>query len=81
MSLIQNELLIAIRALNMHLPCGRVYTTIRKHNTFRVKFYDLGGPRDNFYRIVKELKGWDIFVARFHGGHDRACLTIIATKQ
>lgn len=80
-----NPLLATINKLPIFkIPCQRKYTTIRKNNKFRVKFYGVANNVPNRRELINTLakEGWTkIVVSRDTGNWNGIrSLTVVASK-
>lgn len=81
-----NHLLATINSLPIFkIPCQRKYTSVRKANVFRVKFYgvDLDSPpRDTSMTDALAKEGWSNIVMLFgdKNWNGICSLTVVATK-
>lgn len=84
MTKIRNPLLITINSLPIFkIPCQRKYTTIRKNNTYRVKFYGVDKVPDQRELITTLAKeGWTKIVVSVTSDNWKGVmsLTVVATK-
>ena len=84
MTKIRNPLLTTMNALPIFkIPCQRKYTTIRKNNTYRVKFYGVDKVPDQRELITTLAKeGWTkiVVLTSDKNWNGVMSLTVVATK-
>lgn len=57
-----NKLLLDIRSLKLPVKCLRIYTTVRKDGSFRVKFYNCLSLPNGITALQEQ--GWKLTIKR-----------------